>query len=297
MTEPSPESTPLGVENVAMVHADRARASTTFERLGFRLTPEGRYRLGGAEPRLPVGLCSRHALFSRGGYWEIVTVEHTDRTNLGYDELLARRGSHLAKLTLRLADPAAEAARLKALGVAVGGPVGIRRSLELTGGRTVNVDMQLLVYPPEWTEAWLHSSLVHLERDCNYIPELLEHPNGVLAIEGVIVSAPDVAKSLDRLTAFGGRSPEPGDPPTFRFGDGTRIEVWDEPSADAQLPVTTPGGNERLHAVAFSVESLDALGAYLDGQGVPYAVRDGQLAVAGSEAEGVNLLFEPWHRS
>lgn len=283
---------PLGVENVALVHTDRAKVVEVYERLGFRLTPPGRYAVG-HDAEWPVGLANHHALFRRGGYWELITIGDPELGGLGYEQLLDRRGVHLAKTTLRLSDVDAEVERLRSADVAVGDPIPIRRSLDVDG-RTVHVDMKLVGYPPEWN-AWLHSSLVHEDRDANYVPELLDHPNGVLAIEGVVVATADRLPTIERLSRFTGV--EPNDDDVFELPDGTRIEVWPTGPADERFPLPASPATETLRAVIFSVESVDRLDAFLAEREVERRRVDGSIVVPASEAEGAHLVFEAWSRS
>ncbi|MEM1332920.1 MAG: VOC family protein, partial [Actinomycetota bacterium] len=263
---------PLGVENVAMVHHDREQAVATFERLGFTLTPRGRYLLGG-EGGLELGLDNHHALFPRGGYWEVITIGDDTKFDVGYGALLERRGSHLAKVTVRFDDATTEAARLRALGVDVQDAVRMRRSLEVAD-RTIDVDMDLLAYPAAW-DAWLHSSLRHDDRGTNYVPELLTHPNGAQAIDGVVVSTPSMGETLDRLRAFTGGSPtSAAHGATFVLPDGSRCEVWDHAAAARTFPVAWDDGAECLRALIVAVEAVDQTASFLDAAGVNATITD-----------------------
>ncbi|MEL6892301.1 MAG: VOC family protein [Actinomycetota bacterium] len=289
-----PSHPPIGIENVAMVHHDRVGALASFERLGFTMTPTGRYLLGG-DGGLELGLANHHALFPRGGYWEIITIGDVDRFDVGYGALIERHGVHLAKVTLRLDDPAAEVARLRSVGVEVGDPVAMRRSLDVNG-RTIDVDMHLVAYPDSW-DTWLHSSLTHADRATNYVPELLDHPNGAVAIEGVVVSSSDVAAAIDRLEQFTGSSADTTDTGTVvHLADGTRFEVWPTDVADDVLPVAWADGVERLRAMILSTESLEDSAAWITERGVGLQRNGDQFTVPAAEAEGVHLLFEPWTR-
>lgn len=287
-TPPDSRSAPRGVENVAMVHTDRARAHATFERLGFTLTPQGAYLLGG-DGGVPVGLANHHALFPDGGYWEIITIDPEAGTDLGYAALIERHGTHLGKVTLRLDDATAEIDRLVSLGVEAAGPIPIRRSVESTGG-VVDIDMELVAYPAAW-DTWLHSSLTHADRDLNYIPEYLHHPNGVRSITGVVVSSDDLDRTGERLEQYTG-APSASiddDHRTVTLPDHTRFELWSTAAADREFPVTWSSSPESLRAVIFGVESLDATEEYLITRGATTRTVASGLSV---EAEGVHLVFE-----
>ncbi|MEM9040709.1 MAG: VOC family protein [Actinomycetota bacterium] len=287
-TDP-PSAVPEGIENVALVHTDRQRALHAYERLGFTMTPQGRYLLGGAGG-IELGLANHHALFRHGGYWEIITVGDGEKLDVGYGALLDRHGVHLAKVTLRLPDAPGEVERLREIGVEASGPVAMRRSLDVAG-RTVDVDMELLSYPDHW-DAWLHSSLIHADRSINYVPELLDHANGTEAIEGVIIATGDVDATCARLTDFSAAAPLwSDDSAVVRLPDGTRFEVWPTDAADERYPVRWSDQPESLRAVIFSVPSIEELRGFFDARGVAHGGTE-VVEVDPSEAEGVHLVFE-----
>jgi hypothetical protein len=170
-------SQPLsGIDHVIVAVADLDRASLTWTRLGFTLTPRGRH--------LQKGTGNYCIMFSRD-YLELMGVVDAAQGSGGLDAFLkggeGPRG--LAFATTAGEDTAALLARR---GLHPTLPRDLSRQLELPEG-TVLPRFKLVSLPPEETPALDAFVCRHLTPELVRRPAWLTHANGAVGIAGVSV--------------------------------------------------------------------------------------------------------------
>src|SRR5262249_20488835 len=177
----------LFLDHVAVVVPDLARAAKTYERLGFRLTPQSSHKgaLTPGGPFEPYGSGNHCAMFAEG-YLEILGITDPKRYTGEVAPLLQRYvGLHLVALGCRDARKAA-----RDLGHRLGAELSVRelgRDVPQVGGGTKPAQFRIVGLPPgTFPEAKLFL-IEQVTPDVLWQPALLDHPNGVTGLAGAVL--------------------------------------------------------------------------------------------------------------
>ncbi|MHA1567473.1 MAG: VOC family protein [Alphaproteobacteria bacterium] len=248
----------LTLDHVGVVVPDLESARGFYDRLGFQLTRESSHKAA-LEPGGPVvewGSGNRCAMFHQG-YFEIIGITDPARHHTHIDERLARyHGLHL--LALGTEDAAS-------LGQSLGGRVeGVGAMMELHRdvpvGNGTKPGMFRIVYLADalFPEAELFF-IEQATRDVLWQPDLLDHPNGVRALEAVTICSDDPGETAARLGNLVGTAPMP------TTGGGIRctlksgmVDLVTVTGLAARFPGVTPAASPWFAAVRFGVGDLDA---------------------------------------
>jgi hypothetical protein len=198
---PGPGETYL--DHVAHFVGDIAAAAAALSACGFRLTPftAQTNREGGAT--VPSGTGNRCAML-RSGYLELLTA--TAETPLAQqlrERLAHHTGLHLAAFST--ADAAAEHRRLAAAGFRTLPLVDMRRPVGDDFARFTIARIAHGGMPEGRTQFLTH----HSER-LVWPADMLDHPNGAVALAALWVAADDPAEAAARFARFTGRAAEGG---------------------------------------------------------------------------------------
>jgi len=276
----------LFLDHVAVVIPDLARAGRTYERLGFRLTPEsshkGPLRPGG--PLEPFGSGNHCAMF-RDGYLELLGITDPKRyTGEVTPQLERYAGLHLVALGCRDARQAA-----RDLGQRLGAKLGVRelgRDVPQVEGGTKPAVFRIVSLPAGiLTEAKLFL-IEHATPEALWQPALLEQPNGVTGLAGAVLCVASPAETRQKLSRILGREAVGG---RFTLARGT-IEVIDRQEFSARYGAE-PRAVPMVAAARFTVGDGDATARYLRGKDVPFHEKDGRLWIGPEAAEGAVVEF------
>lgn len=161
------------LDHVGVVGSDLDALADAFARCGFRLSPYAAHAGGRTG--------NRCALF-RQGYLELMAVRAGGQSAT-LDRFLAHHaGAHT--LALETGDAAATVARLRAAGLAVPDPIASERGTDDGDPASPRVRFEV-VMPPDRPEGRL-LLVRHHTRAALWQERLLEHPNGVIALEEVV---------------------------------------------------------------------------------------------------------------
>ena len=278
----------LFLDHVAVVIPDLARAGKTFERLGFRLTPQsshkGSLRPGG--PLEPFGSGNHCAMFAQG-YLELLGITDPNRYTGEVTPLLQRyAGLHLVALGCRDARQAA-----RELGQRLGAELGIRelgRDVPQVEGGTKPAMFRIVGLPAgSFPEAKLFL-IEHATPEALWQRALLDQPNGVTGLAGAVLCVSSPAETRQRLSRILGRADAGG---RFTLARGT-IEVIDRQEFAARY-----GGEPRalpmVAAARFTVSDIAATARDLRAKGVPLEESGGRIRIGPETAEGAILEFVP----
>jgi len=276
----------LFLDHVAVVIPDLARAGRTYERLGFRLTPEsshkGPLRPGG--PLEPFGSGNHCAMF-RDGYLELLGITDPKRyTGEVTPQLERYAGLHLVALGCRDARQAA-----RDLGQRLGAELGVRelgRDVPQVEGGTKPAVFGIVSLPAgSFTEAKVFL-IEHATPEALWQPALLEQPNGVTGLAGAVLCVASPAETRQKLSRILGREAVGG---RFTLARGT-IEVIDRHEFSARYGAE-PSAVPMVAAARFTVGDGDATARYLRGKDVPFHEKDGRLWIGPEAAEGAVVEF------
>jgi hypothetical protein len=277
----------LVLDHVAVVIPDLARAGQTYERLGFRLTPEsshkGVVKPGGPTEPFGSGNC---AMFAEG-YLELLGITDSKRYTGEVTPLLQRyAGLHLIALGCHDARQAA-----RDLGGRLGAELGVRelgRDVPQVEGGTKPAVFRIVGLP---AGTFPEAKLFLIEQATPALlwqPTLLEQPNGVIGLAGAVLCVASPAETRRRLTRILGREDVGG---RFALARGA-LEVIGRQEFSARYGAE-PRALPMVAAARFTVRDAAATARYLRGKGVPVQERDGPIWVGPEGAEGAILEFVP----
>lgn len=280
----------MDLDHVAVVVADLDPARAAFARLGFHLTPRSTHRgpvPGGGVADWGTG---NHCAMFRQGYFELLGI--TDPA--GYKPHLDRRlrryeGLHLIAFGTR--DMASEMARLRARGVAVADPRQIGRDVPFGDGtRPGRFDIANLD-PETYPEADF-LIIEQLTREVLWQPGLLDHPNGVVSLEGAVIASADPTATCARLAPVLGTPSGTEGQGRLALSPGA-LEVVAAKALSARLPgCAAPAAAPCGAAVVFGVRALAETRQYLREAGVALAADEPDVLRVGPEAAcGCSLEF------
>lgn len=205
-----------GIDHTLVGVRDLEAARSTWQRLGFTVTPRGRHIGWGT---------GNYCIMFGSGYVELLGIVNAAEFTNNLDRFLETREG-LMGLAFASDDAAQCAADLRAAGIAADGPKQLKRLLELPDG-TVVPEFALVYLPAEAVPAVSAFVCQHLTPDLVRRPEWLAHANGASALLGMGVAV-DQPRSLV---------------PAWRrlFGDRSM-------RADAKAAIVETGGGRLLFA-------------------------------------------------
>jgi Glyoxalase-like domain len=276
----------LVLDHVAVVIPDLARAGKTYERLGFRLTPQSSHK-GPLKPGGPVepwGSGNHCAMFAEG-YLELLGITDSAGYTGQVTPLLQRyAGLHLIALGCRDAHQAA-----RDLGSRLGATLTVRelgRDVPQVDGGTKPAVFRIVDLPAgTFTEAKLFL-IEQATPEILWQPALLDQPNGVTGLAGAVLCVASPEETTRRLREIVGRQDADG---RFSLERGT-IEVIGPKDFSARYGLE-PRALPMVAAVRFSVRDTAATVRYLQGRGIAHRADDGRIWVGPEAAEGAIVEF------
>lgn len=197
----------LWPDHVAHSVSDLDKASERLERLGFTLTPRSRQLAPGADGALAETGMANHCIMLRRGYLEISGALFDGSAAVsGFRVQLARHvGLHL--IAFGSPNPPSQVERLNAVGFSPASPMNYQRMVDTESGQEL-ARFTLATSPrelmPEARMIMVRHETLHLL----WQERWLDHANGALALEDVVIAVPDPADSAERLARFTGAKPE-----------------------------------------------------------------------------------------
>ncbi len=266
-------------------------ASARMEQLGFALTPYSSQRLPPkpGEPSQPAGTGNR-CIMLRRGYIEVLTVEpgaETPNAKSLRDGMARYVGLHI--VCFGAADPASVQARLDHEGFNPPPAVALSRMIGTVDGEKLARFSVVRAAPGAMAEG-------RVQYCCHHTPELLwqnrwiDHPNGAVALDSVIILVTDLAEATARYRRFTGVTPVTRDDGSvlFQFDHGAVLLG----GPDTPLTGTPPKTLPFVAAYGVKVRDLEATAALLAKNGVAAdASVPGVLSVEGGPDLGGTVVF------
>jgi hypothetical protein len=205
-------STALALDHVGVAARDLVPLAAAYERLGFTLTPVARQsgRRAPDSPVEPYGTGNRCAFFLHG-YIELIAILDPARFDNGLGAWLSRyAGPHI--IALAMGDEAANLDRLRRGGVDIPGVAYLERPVE-PGGPVARFARLPLPDAPEGRLQLIR----HLTPELVWQDRWMEHANGAVALEGVVLAAAEPAETAARLSRLAGLPVRPDPLGGFRM--------------------------------------------------------------------------------
>jgi Glyoxalase-like domain len=270
------------LDHTAFFMPEMDPAAERLEACGFRLTPFTIQTNREGDKTVPSGTGNRCAML-REGYIELLTATSDTPLAAQLRERVADHfGIHLAAFST--ADAAAEHRRLGEAGFPILPLVDMRRPV---GGDFARFSIARIAHGmmPEGRAQFL----THHTEPLVWLPDMLDHPNGAEALDGLWIAADDPAEVAARYARFTGR-------PAIQEGPVTAVHLdrgW--------LAIATPlfmrevygihpaGSLPSFAAASVRVHSLTDVEKCLDASGLSYQrYRDAAVIV---DALGSALVF------
>ena len=271
---------------------DMDAATAALERMGFIMTPYTMHTMTtapGEEPR-PSGTANR-CIMLREGYLEILCAVGDAPLAQQLNAATARySGLHL--LAFSCADAKANHARLTCGGFAMQPLVNLTRSVD---GGTLRFSVVRLE-PGQMPEGRTQF-LQHDTPDLLWREELMNHPNGIVAVADVAMASADPDEAAQRFERFLGRAPKPhsvgGVDGGWRFDlDRASFTILGADSLTAALPGIDIPDLPFVAAFAMRSNGLDATAAYLSKAGLaPETIAPGVLRLERDPALGSTMII------
>jgi catechol 2,3-dioxygenase-like lactoylglutathione lyase family enzyme len=274
-----------GVDHVVIAVRSLQAAARRYRSLGFRLSPEGRH------PTL--GSTNHTFVFHSGSYGELLAVERPG-TFTAYYQAFAESNEGLAGLALRTPDAGSAHASLALAGFAPEPVLEFARPVELPQGMR-EARFSVIQLPLDRLAGGRVFLCRHHTPELVWLPDMLDHPNGVLGIQSITLLALEPQLAADGYARLVGRPAASEDDSVAVSLGGTRLEVMTPQTFLARYdrdPVAE-AGQPRFGAITLQTADLDRAAAILTVHGIRFAQIDGTLQVASPDALGVRLILAP----
>ncbi len=277
------------LDHLAVMVTDLTLAGAAYERLGFNMTPVSQHSgalTAGAEAE-PWGTANRCAMF-RQGYLELMGVIDPDLYDNHVPEFLDRyEGIHI--LAFGTDDAAATADSLAAAGFGATGVHALARPLDTPEGERL-AKFNLVRVPPAETPEGRVLAIEHLTRDYLWQARYLDHPNGAVALTGLVVCVGDVDEAARRYSRYFGLSPK-NDGVTANFELETGRFVLLNPTALVSRYGMEPPTLPFAAAFSVAVKHLNDTQKLLEQNNVEFRSQNGAVLVSPAEAHGATIMF------
>lgn len=272
-----------GIDHVAILVADLAKAKATYRRLGFRTTPIGRHNNVGT---------ANHCIMFAKDFFEILTIATPTPFNKQWADAIAEREG-LWALAFASDDVHATHTGFKAAGFSPTDPAEFSRPVDLDG-QVSQARFTLTYLEPTAVEGIRLFVCQHHTPDLVWRPEYLDHPNTATSLTHVTLAVddpPSAAAAYGRITGTTpvprpGGMDIPGGRATIRLLSPAQaeIEFAGDPVLRYRWPVPI--------ALGFAVASRHTTSAMLEATGIPFqALTTGGVRVGSAHANGVVLDF------
>lgn len=194
------------LDHAAHFVPDIEAAGDLLTTAGFRLTPLTAQQNQTPEGPVPAGMANRCVML-REGYIELLTaVSDSDLANRFRSAVRRHTGLHL--LALSTADPVAEHDRLEREGFSPDPPVHLRRPVALADQTASEARFTVLRLPPRQMPEGRIQMVTHHTEEAVWQPRWLDHQNGVVSLQAVLIVVDDPQESAERFGRFAGRESE-----------------------------------------------------------------------------------------
>jgi len=280
-----------GLDHVAVVSRRPDVLFGSYERLGFRLTPLSMHQGSIAPGEAPVawGTGNRCAMM-RTGYLELLALVDPTAYCSTFPELIDRyEGLHI--VAFGCDDAASAAARLAQAGISTPGVIDLQRELDVAGDRRLARFGLLRLGPGEAPEARVNI-IQHHTPQYLWQPDLLDHPNGALALREVAVCVADPDESAARFARILGIAGTPdGAQRRFLLPHGRFVLVGPDDMARMHPDVRIPA-LPFVASLTIGVADIDATAGLLAANAVAAQRRDGRIVVPPESGCGAICVFE-----
>ncbi|MGY8937866.1 MAG: VOC family protein [Alphaproteobacteria bacterium] len=270
---------------------DMDAASTALERMGFNMTPYTMHTMTtvpGEEPR-PSGTANR-CIMLREGYLEILCAVGDAPLAQQLNAAVARySGLHL--LAFSCANARSNHARLTSAGFDMQPLVNLTRNVD--GG---TLQFSVVRLEPGQMPEGRTQLLQHNTPDLLWREDLMNHPNGIVAVADVVMASADPDEAAQRFERFLGCTPQPHSINGIFSGwcfalDRASFTILGSDGLTVALPGIHIPNVPFIAAFAMRTNDLDATTAYLSKAGLRHqTIAPGVLRLDPDPALGSTMI-------
>ncbi len=278
----------FSLDHIGIVSRDVVALRDAYHDLGFSpTTPDELQRVATNGERLSLGQASCHAVLQRG-YIELSGVSSTDPNHHLATYLARGPGLHI----LALGTDDIDAAHRHCRSVSNGCSEINRAARDIRyGSRHGAAQFDWFMLAPAAAPEGLICVVRNRSPELVYQPEVMYHPNGALALCGIVVACTDPELAARRYASLLGAKPlAVGADLQFALLGGTLI-LRDSRRAQRLHGFATDAGADRL--VAFEVETPDlaCTSAVLEAAQLPHSRADDSIIVPRTNVTAASVVF------
>jgi len=284
-------NTARSLDHVGIAGVDLTALASSFERLGFALTPLARHS-GRRTPEGPVvsfGTGNRCAIL-RDGYLELIAVVDPEAFTQSLEFSLARyAGLHI--VALGMDDEEANLARMRAAGVDIPGIAYLERPVDDAEPSGPQAGFARLILPdaPEGRIFLIR----HLTPELIWQERFLSHPNRAVALVEVVLVSAAPAETAARFSRLAGLPVSPDEAGGFAVPlPRGRVRMLAAEALPHLFPgVAIPSLPFIAGIVIATEDGNEAIGRLLAERRIPHRALPSGLLVDPAAAGGAAILF------
>lgn len=200
-----------GVDHVFLLVNDLDRRRDDFARMGFTVSPRGMHSAHKGS--------ANHTIMLQEDYFELLGLIAETPGNADRRATLAEWGEGLHAVACRIDDAAEAQTRLAGEGIATEGLSDFSRPVPLPDGGEGVAAFSTLKFAPDETPLGIIFMCQHRTRDTVWMPELMTHANGAVALGGIVSGVDDPAATAARFARLF------ADGRTEAMAGGARVET------------------------------------------------------------------------
>ena len=272
----------MGIDHAIVGVRDLAHARTTYERLGFHVTPQGRHVGWGT---------ANYCLMFPADYVELLGIVDPEQFTNNLDRFLETREG-LLSLALRSANPEGTHEAWRSAGLEPAEVSDLSRLLETE----VELRFKNVVLAPATTGELPLLACSPLTPELMRKSEWLDHPNGAVGIESITVVLDDPATLIPPMAKVFGATNLTETDDTLAVHTGHGVLLLTTPDGlsmlHPEMDAIGANGTPQLAALTLTVKDTAETAAELDRREIAYR-RDvgGTIGVSPEHTHGVMLEF------
>ncbi len=274
-----------GVDHAVILVGDLDGARSSFQALGFTLSPRGYHseHMGTAN----------HTVMLEHDYFEVLSPVEPTAHNARWRAML-ESGDRLGMIALRTGDAASTARALRDAGVNVDDPVYFERPVRVSDAADSTAAFEVAQLPASETPGVAMFACQHHTPELVWLPELVQHANGarrILEISVAVAEPAALSGRYERLFGAGSAKPIEG---ALAVATGSAVLRLATPAAlAAAYPGIDLGAIAVPAPVGLVLETGDLAAARrcLDASGIGAVQLDDGAWIAARPVHGVVLEF------
>jgi catechol 2,3-dioxygenase-like lactoylglutathione lyase family enzyme len=276
-----------GIDHCVVLVRNLDAARDRYERLGFTVAPRGLHP--------PDHGTGNHTVMLEREYVELMGVITPTPSNERWRRALAAREG-LAAVALQTQSADAAAAEMNADGVALSTPEDFARPVVLPDGTKSQAAFRTTQFPPGVAPGFHLFCCEHRTRHITWLPELLRHANGAVALDHLLAASDDPRADAARVARLFAVTPEVEPDGAWAVDTGNSAIRFQTAQALAaryagsDLTGLVPSG---LVGMVLRTGSLAEAATALARGEVAHARTPSAIVVAPREACGILIVFTP----